>query len=66
MTITVNERLFMALIDTLVWLNRHTVRVNTEDHNCESSGIKCHMLERECGAPWHTLLIERRHKRQSS
>lgn len=61
--ITVNERLYMAFIDTMVKLNHLTIRKDLVHHNCEASRIQCDMLERECGVPWHTLLIERRRRR---
>lgn len=64
LSITVSERMYMVLIDMLVWLNTYITRRDLVDHNCKSMRIKCDMLERECGAPWSLLISERR-ERQS-
>lgn len=62
MPITLREAFYMLLVDTLVVLNRWTIRTSLINHNCSKPSIKCDMLERMCGAPWSLLIEERRQR----
>lgn len=59
-SITIKERARMLAIDTLVHLNRATVHIDLDWHDCETQPFKCDMSERNYGTSWSLLLPERR------